>query len=253
MGEGNMSKAVFFIHHGNDWPMFFKLEDNKYYRWMFGSRCWDNADISDVLVSLPKRTAQTIGAMSLDDIKSYLNKYCDGKWGYIVDDMLAKDNLSQGKCRIVTAPQEIEVCYENSVFLAGGITGCPDWQSDAITHLTNNIPKSRNVVVFNPRRELMPEHEEAEKQIVWEHNALREAGAIIFWFPCETLCPITLYELGAWSMTDKHLFVGVHPDYGRSFDVEIQTRLTRSDIVIRHDLDDVLEDYTNYLWSYGDA
>lgn len=61
---------------------------------------------------------------------------------------------------------------------------------------------------------------------------LRDADAILFWFPCETLCPITLYELGAWSMSDKPLFVGVHPAYQRRQDVEIQTRLARPDVAV---------------------
>jgi len=38
-------------------------------------------------------------------------------------------------------------------------------------------------------------------------------------FPCETLCPITLYELGTWSIlsqqTGAKLFVGCHPEYKR--------------------------------------
>jgi hypothetical protein len=37
----------------------------------------------------------------------------------------------------------------------------------------------------------------------------------MFWFPCETLCPITLYELGAWTVlapqTGTKLFVGACP------------------------------------------
>ena len=60
--------------------------------------------------------------------------------------------------------------------------------------------------------------------------ALQMADAILFWFCSETLQPITLYELGAWSMSNKPLFVGVHPAYLRSLDVIVQTRLTRPEI-----------------------
>ena len=38
------------------------------------------------------------------------------------------------------------------------------------------------------------------------HDALRDVHAISFWFPKETICPIVLYELGAWSMTNKTYF-----------------------------------------------
>jgi len=50
------------------------------------------------------------------------------------------------------------------------------------------------------------------------------------------LCPITLYELGTWLMTDKPLFVGVHPAYARRLDVEIQTRLVRPEVKIVYSL-----------------
>jgi hypothetical protein len=77
----------------------------------------------------------------------------------------------------------------------------------------------------------------AEAQIKWEHHYLRRAGSISFWFPKETLCPIVLYELGAWSMTAKPLAVGVEPGYEREADVRIQTRLTRPDVPILDNLE----------------
>ena len=79
----------------------------------------------------------------------------------------------------------------------------------------------------------------SNEQIEWEHRYLRSAETISFWFPCETFCPITLYELGAWSMSDKTLFVGVHPDYPRKVDVEVQTKLARPEIEIVYSLSDL--------------
>src|SRR5262249_54129317 len=79
----------------------------------------------------------------------------------------------------------------------------------------------------------------AEEQIRWEFEHLRKADAILFWFPGETLCPIALYELGAWSMTDKPLFVGTHPAYARRQDVLIQTRLARPDVPVTESLADL--------------
>jgi Nucleoside 2-deoxyribosyltransferase like len=98
-----------------------------------------------------------------------------------------------------------------------------------------------SVALLNPRRANFPigDPSAAMKQIEWEHRHLRMADAILFWFPSETLCPIALYELGAWSMTTKPLFVGVHPEYQRRQDVEIQTRLARPDVAVTHNLSDL--------------
>lgn len=82
----------------------------------------------------------------------------------------------------------------------------------------------------------------ADAQIRWEHHHLNTASAILFWFPCETLCPIVLYELGAWSYRNiKPLFVGTHPDYQRRQDVVIQTHLVRPEITVVFSLDDLAE------------
>ncbi|MEI7646592.1 MAG: nucleoside 2-deoxyribosyltransferase domain-containing protein [Chloroflexales bacterium] len=116
-----------------------------------------------------------------------------------------------------------------SLFLAGGITGCLDWQALVCQQLADT-----DLVLLNPRRVAFPMHDPAaaEQQITWEYRHLRRATAVLFWFPSETLCPITLYELGAWSMTTKPLFVGVHPAYQRRQDVAIQSRLARPAIQV---------------------
>lgn len=131
--------------------------------------------------------------------------------------------------RSIEAPQRYEPQPgDTSVFLAGGIRGCHNWQQEMVRLL-----RESDLVVLNPRRTTFPdEPAAAAAQIQWEHEHLRKANAIIFWFPHETLCPITLYELGAWSMTSKPLFVGVHPNYQRKLDVEIQSALARPDVTI---------------------
>jgi len=126
----------------------------------------------------------------------------------------------------------------HSIFLAGGITGCPDWQYKVCRELYNT-----NWTVLNPRRADFPigQPEAAREQIKWEYDMLRLASAKLFWFPCETLCPIVLFELGAWSMRGGPLFVGVHPDYARRQDVEIQLELARPDVKIVYDLDELIQ------------
>jgi len=101
--------------------------------------------------------------------------------------------------------------------------------------------KDTDWVLLNPRWEHFPIHDPsaALAQITWEYEHLRVANAILFWFPSETICPIGLYELGAWSMMHKPLFVGVHPDYSRRRDVEIQTSLSRPDVGIVYSLEDL--------------
>jgi hypothetical protein len=141
--------------------------------------------------------------------------------------------------RYIEAPTRYDANpSELSLFLAGGITGCPDWQSGLVDMLGDE-----KIALLNPRRKDFPMHDPdaAYAQIKWEHDHLRKADAISFWFPRETLCPIVLYELGAWSMASKTIFVGMHPDYQRKNDVLIQTGLVRPEIEIVYDLGSIAE------------
>lgn len=112
------------------------------------------------------------------------------------------------------------------LFLAGGITNCPDWQAQALEAL-----KDTELAVFNPRRADFPIHDPsaAEEQIRWEYRYLTLChhswnGAILFWFPKETLCPIALFELGA-HLRAHTIFIGTHPEYQRRRDVVLQSEL----------------------------
>jgi hypothetical protein len=107
--------------------------------------------------------------------------------------------------------------FVETLFLGGGISNCPDWQAEMV-QLLDGLP----YVLLNPRRDgfdlLDPKMSVA--QIEWEHLHLRDANAILFWFPSETLCPITLFEYGYWlGRPQKRLFIGVHPDYQRRTDL----------------------------------
>lgn len=137
-----------------------------------------------------------------------------------------------------------------SVFLAGGITNCPDWQQEMVELLGDT-----DLILFNPRRKDFPigDPDAAMEQIKWEHDHLRVADMILFWFPCETLCPIVLYELGAWSMTSKKIFVGVHPDYKRRPDVEIQTGLIRPDVTTVYSLEELAGQIKSLLEFVGQS
>ncbi len=147
---------------------------------------------------------------------------------------------------VITAPDLWEgvihrtAGIQPSIFLAGGITGCPDWQTEAIEGLANT-----KCTLLNPRRPNFPidDPTASEQQIRWERLHLDNAYAIIFWFPKETLCPIVLFELGAalYSTTGTFpLFIGCDPEYARKQDVEIQTSLIRPQQKIHDSLDSLL-------------
>lgn len=123
---------------------------------------------------------------------------------------------------------------EPSVFLAGGITGTESWQPRLTAMLCGTA-----WAVLNPRRQDFPKDDPAvgSQQIEWEHRHLQRASLISFWFPCETLCPITLYELGVATRMDKPILVGAHPDYARRFDLDVQLGLTRPEIEVVDCLD----------------
>lgn len=135
--------------------------------------------------------------------------------------------------RVITAPTKAP----KTIFLAGGISRCPDWQSEMIGLLGD-----ASLLVFNPRR---PDFDVRDvdasvDQINWEFHHLAEADAVLFWFPKETDCPITLYELGKWGNLKQYVFIGIHPEYRRKLDVEQQMRIARPDVA-RHIVYDLKE------------
>lgn len=135
---------------------------------------------------------------------------------------------------LITSPEESK-STQGTLFLAGGISNCPDWQKPTAYLLVRHS----NLIVFNPRRtgwNMEDSDAESEKQILWEHEHLKRSEKILFWFPKETLCPITLLEFGKYLMSDKELIVGCHPEYQRKLDVEVQGRLERPDMKVWDDL-----------------
>lgn len=134
---------------------------------------------------------------------------------------------------------------DSALFIGGGITGCPNWQSDFLDKI-----KNLNILCLNPRRQdfdVTNPNMEIE-QIEWEFQHLQAANAIVFWFPEETLCPIVLYELGFWINTTKPLIVGCHPNYKRKRDIEIQTRLVRPELRISSSIDELSQE-TNHWYN----
>ncbi len=129
---------------------------------------------------------------------------------------------------------------EVSLFLAGGIQNCPDWQQEIRGYF-----KDIDIVIFNPRRKDFPigDPNAAYEQIKWECEFLERANMILFWFSRGSLNPIVLFEYGKWLMNTrsynrplghyKPIFVGIDPEYERKQDVEIQTQLENGFIFSR--------------------
>jgi hypothetical protein len=132
--------------------------------------------------------------------------------------------------KLIECPQFWNEDYcERGLFLAGGITGCPDWQAEMIQLLA-----ASRFTLLNPRRTdfNVSNPDMTIEQINWEHRHLENSDVVLFWFPKDTLCPITLYELGKYSRSQKLIVVGVDPEYKRSADVVYQTKLERPEVKV---------------------
>lgn len=131
--------------------------------------------------------------------------------------------------KVVVAPDELYTVSKRKavkVFIAGGITNCPNWQEEFIENCKNKLKRENQVVFYNPRRESidLSNKSEAEKQIVWEFEHLEQTDRIVFWFSKGSLNPTTLYQLGRY-LGKKELIIGIDPDYERKIDVELQSKL----------------------------
>ncbi len=115
------------------------------------------------------------------------------------------------------------------VFLAGPIQGAPNWQAEAIEHLSD---VSINPVIANPR---FPGdwHGNYYGQVDWETAHLARAakkGVILFWLACpdpdqppdtgRAYAQTSRFELGEWAarkslmpMHPVNLVVGIEPDF----------------------------------------
>lgn len=133
-----------------------------------------------------------------------------------------------------------------AVFLAGGITGCEEWQEK----VRNSIIE--DCVLLNPRRKDFPIKDPfaAEEQITWEFKMLEQTDLITFWFSDKTIQPIVLYELGRWLNSSKSIILSVHPNYPRKQDVYIQTKLARSNLTINNSLEKHIEAINGWLNAY---
>lgn len=132
------------------------------------------------------------------------------------------------------------------IFLGGGISNCGNWQREMIQRFKSF---DDSLILINPRRADfdITNPDMSSEQIEWEYDHLHRSSAVLFWFPYETLCPITLYELGVHAAAGTKIFVGCHPGYQRKFDVEKQLSLVRPDVAVHDNFADLVSDISDWL------
>lgn len=135
--------------------------------------------------------------------------------------------------KFITCPETPDFSGElpKIIFMAGGITGCPDWQSEFQTIIKSHTEISDDFVMVNPRRPNFDVRDPSmsEQQIEWEAKWLERAWLTTFYFPPDSLCPITLFELGKQLGLGRNVLVAAHSDYARKIDLVHQLRLMRPD------------------------
>lgn len=149
--------------------------------------------------------------------------------------------------RVITAPGYYEPYDKDiSVFLAGGITNCHDWQKNVIDTIKNDYSViNDSLVLFNPRRDNFPIHDKfaARQQIAWEFDMIEKCNIFSMYFSSgDSDQPICMYELGRNILRmqmrfpsdwEDRIIISVEDGYRRKQDVLIQTEFaTNSKIFV---------------------
>jgi len=129
--------------------------------------------------------------------------------------------------KVITAPEYYAPKKTDiTVFLAGGITNCDDWQDIVIGYLLG-LPadQTENLVVYNPRRNEWPSNsddEEIRRQIHWEADYIRCADIFSMYFTNTKKSdqPICFYELGKYA--GYRDIISYQEGFTRALDVKYQ-------------------------------
>ena len=140
--------------------------------------------------------------------------------------------------RVITAPEEYKYNgLDTTIFLAGGICNCDNWQDIVIDELEKEFKDDDHIIVFNPRRKTfdMSNPKETEIQITWEFKYLQLMKIFTMFFannPSDQ--PICMYELGRNLVRMEFFYDKNYKDrvvisacdgYSRKNDVVIQSGL----------------------------
>ena len=146
--------------------------------------------------------------------------------------------------KVITAPDQSMglTRYDVRCFLAGGITGCWDWQEAVINELSRY--PADDLVILNPRRKNFPigDPNAAYEQISWEFSWLECCDIFSMYFVASSSDqPICMYELGRNILNMQTTFTSSYLDrivitcetgYRRQQDVEIQSRLALNEDIL---------------------
>ena len=141
--------------------------------------------------------------------------------------------------QIITSPSLDEAIFHPIVFLAGGISKCPDWQGKVIQELS-----SENITIINPRQDHfdITNKNNSVKQIEWEFNRLEQMDIFSMYFcNSESVQPICMYELGRNivrmqnrfpSDWENRIVISVEDGYSREDDVLTQVLLCAPKLIV---------------------
>lgn len=101
-----------------------------------------------------------------------------------------------------------------TVFLAGPIQNTDNWQEKAIEWLKDNLLDSENLIIANPRRQVVDledfSPEKYAEQVDWEHAWLSMSDICLFWLAAPTshncersYAQTTRFELGEAMVTSR--------------------------------------------------
>lgn len=158
--------------------------------------------------------------------------------------------------KVYQSPDKVDwydVGGKTSIFLAGGISNCRDWQSDMIEELKNldvdGLVGLGDLIIFNPRRDDFDITDKTAtiEQIKWEHKCLERCDICSFFFPeSDTVQPIALYELGK-HMGKRRSVVGIQKGYLRAEDVKIQLALDGDTCAIYGSYEEAIREHARSL------
>lgn len=143
--------------------------------------------------------------------------------------------------QILTAPSSEKPIYP-SVFLAGGISNCKNWQNEVIEELS-----LEDLSIFNPRQSHfdITDKNASYKQILWEFERLERMDVFSMYFcNSDSDQPICMYELGRNILRMQNRFpndwhdriiISVEHGYKRAQDVLIQTQLCAPKLFVEMD------------------
>lgn len=145
---------------------------------------------------------------------------------------------------------------QRSVFLAGGIVNCPNWQANAIAAIGDYYP---DALILNPRRSYfdVSDPRQTDIQMEWEVTNLRKVDVALFWYAdADEAQAGVAHELGFIGESDQDFVIGVDPRFSRRHLVHAQLRYTwahredRRYTIVHESLSDTIAALKPYLTSH---